>query len=128
MKTMVEKMKVYFIGFDFKIMSYVDGVKEIEKDDKNGNLKDYYRIIDCDLIDIVNYSEEIAIVVDDEGLLKSGNPVFEINLPNGNQLHLAGTLVFAKDPKNGESLTGLDAGEIYNLMMNLDIKVIGVTG
>ncbi|RKJ50410.1 hypothetical protein D7X33_32650 [Butyricicoccus sp. 1XD8-22] len=118
----------YKIGVDFEKKMYVQQV--INAPEKEQDLDFYYKNLGCEMIDIVNYSREIAIVVDDEGLLKSNNPVFEVIDANGNKLHLAGNLLFAKnhfDEYEGVSLRGLDAGEAYNLMMELKFKVIGVT-
>lgn len=127
MKTKAEIMKVYTVGFDFEKMAIKTEVVEFEKE--NNNLKNYYNIIGCDTIDIVNLNEDIAIVVDDDGLLKSGTPVFEIKTEDGAELQLAGKLLFAKNnyTNDGTKLTGLTSGEIFNLMINLEIRVIGVT-
>lgn len=122
-----EMMKVLTLGFNFESKRIETEIVEFEK--KESNLKDYYRIIGCDCIDIVNYSQEIAIVVDDEGLLISDNPVFEILNINGNPLQLAGKLVFTKNyyGEDGISQVGLCLGDLVELLVNLKIRVIGVT-
>ena len=40
-----------------------------------GELKDFYKLLDCDLIDRVSYNDKNDLVVDDEGLFK-GHKVF----------------------------------------------------
>lgn len=123
-----EMMKVFTIGFNLEKGIIEDEVIEFEKDD-NSNLGDYYSIIGCRSIDIVNLNKDIAVIVDDEGLLKSSNPVLQINTDDSNELQLSGKLIFAKNhyTDDGISLTGLSSGECLELMISLKIKVIGVT-
>ena len=125
----MEMMKVFTIDFDIEKMAIKNGVVEFKKNADDSNLKDYYNIIGCSSIDIVELNEDIAVVVDDEGLLKSGSPVFEITTNDGHELHLAGKLIFAKNhyTDDGVELMGLDSGEILSLMVDLKLSVIGVT-
>lgn len=124
-------MKVLVVKFDLNKMRFITMIEEFEKDSRS-NLKDYYRIIGCDSIDITNYSKDIAIVVDDEGLLKSANPVLEIAVDRnyyGNTIQLAGTLVFAKNHygEDGISLVGLTEEEILLLLRSLKMRAIGIS-
>jgi hypothetical protein len=122
-----EKMKVLTVGFNFDRKRIETKIVEFEQN--KSNLKDYYRIIDCDCIDIVNYSPKIAIIVDDEGLLKSDNPVFELLVGNGKSMQLAGKLVFTKNHCSDDGIyqVGLSLGDLVKLMVNLKIRLIGVT-
>src|SRR5690625_5674453 len=47
--------------------------------DISSNLSFFYNSINCERIDIVSLTDKIDAVVDDEGLLVSDNPVFDIN-------------------------------------------------
>ncbi|MDF2789972.1 MAG: hypothetical protein K0S80_3070 [Neobacillus sp.] len=122
-----EIMKVLTVGFNFENKRIETEVVEFENNESN--LKDYYHIIGCDCNDIVNYSQEIAIIVDDEGLLKSDNPVFELFNNNDNPLQLAGKLVFTKNHygDDGISQVGFCLGDLVELLVNLKIRLIRVT-
>ena len=45
---------------------------------------DYYDVVEINVIlgsngsEIIDYSKEIAITLDDQGIMKEGNPIFEI--------------------------------------------------
>lgn len=54
-------------------MRFITAIEEFEKDSRS-NLKDYYRIIGCDSIDITKYSKDIAIVIDDERTTEKWQP------------------------------------------------------
>src|SRR5690625_7023782 len=47
--------------------------------DISSNLSFFYNSINCERIDIVSLTDKIDAVVDDEGLLVSDTPVFDIN-------------------------------------------------
>lgn len=51
----------------------------VKKEEGDDSLQFYYRELGCSMIDIVSLTEEIDLVVDDSGMLKTGNYVFEID-------------------------------------------------
>lgn len=112
--------KVKFLVIDFsheerKIFPRIE-----EREEKESHLEDFYEIIGCDYIDIVPVNEEVAIVVDDEGLLKSQNLVFEIrDNKSGFQHQLAGRLVFVKNGQ--EDVRGFTAGEVFELQLKIQL-------
>lgn len=77
--------KIRVVKYDPRSKEFTEA--EVSKSD------DFYKLLECDLFDVVRVSDEIDIFVDDEGLLKSGNPVSEVALDWGNT-KLAGILVF----------------------------------
>ena len=86
-------------------------VKEVEA---NG-LEDYYKMIDCRMIDIVNRSignKRYNIICDDEGLLKDNITISAIN--KDWQEMLVGNLIICGLAKQGEltSLTDEDIAHI----------------
>ena len=62
--------------------------------DEKDNLDFLYKNIGCQMIDVV-YFDKFEIFVDDEGLLKSGNCVYEYS-SGGFTVALAGSLIIAK--------------------------------
>lgn len=72
-------------------------VKCGENESIDEGLSFYYKQLGCNSIDIVEFNEELDLIVDDEGLLVSNNPVFEIpsKLYKDN-LHIAGSFLIGK--------------------------------
>lgn len=133
MKTNVETKKGILIDFsDVKTVLTVP-VKtkmkvEIVDIEENYNYKELAKLIDADLIDCVEYDEKFDIIVDDEGLLVCGNPVFEITTPY-TTLQLAGKLLFLKrvEKEDGITFAGMSLDEAHELLSKLKIKFIGYT-
>jgi hypothetical protein len=82
-------------------------------------------IIDADLIDYVDLNEEICLIVDEEGLLKSGNLVYEIRF-EGHTHHIAGKFAIGR---NEESMEGLKTVTLlvsdYEKLQSLTWSVVG---
>lgn len=121
-------IRVLVINFNMDFMEFETEVIELEND-LAYNLADYRKIIDCNMIDIVTLSDDVCIIIDDEGLLASGNPVMEVKTESGHQLQLAGKLIFAgnKRTDEGDEIASLETGKCLELLHNLKINVIGVT-
>ena len=79
--------------------------------------------------DIYDYSKEIAILIDDRGFEKLHNPVFELVSAFGDKAQLAGPLLFVRNVENEFStdIGSIKHEDIFNLRLNLDIKLIGMT-
>ena len=78
----------------------------VEIDTDNG-IQDYYRLLECTSFDIVNFGDGITVYVDDEGLMKTGNPVSDIKCNvTGDRLTLAGRILFlGSTDDEGETLS-----------------------
>lgn len=103
-----------------KVVSFEGGgVKE--------KLSFFYDSIECRTFDIVQYNPVIDLVIDDEGLFVSGNPVFEF--PNG--LQVVGSFIGRQVmTKEGIETVGFlsEAALCEQIHKNgLAYKVIGVT-
>lgn len=98
--------------------------------DYSGDVREMLNLLECDLINVVSYNDNIDIVVDDTGLFKSPNPVLEVETPYGTH-HLAGKLLFLKSKMTEEGVinTGMELEEALNLIDELHGKVgiVGVT-
>ena len=79
--------------------------------------------------DFYDYSDEITILVDDQGFFKPNNPVFEIVSEFGDSTQLAGRLLFVRNIENEFSVDigSINYEDIFNLRTNLQIQLIGVT-
>lgn len=57
-------------------------------------LEKYYEVMDCRYINLVSLDNSIDIILDDEGLLKTGNLVSTIKIIGHVTIQLAGKLLF----------------------------------
>jgi len=88
-------------------------------------LKEYYNAIDCSMIEITSLSEDVAIVSDEEALMKSNNPVFKV----GN-LDIPGTFLIGKDVMTDEGMEvrGFDSlEEVKDTLSKVQVTLIGMT-
>lgn len=126
-RTKLKNNRGLVVSFDFENERFIT---EPIKLPENVSLEVLKNVIDGDLIDVCEYNDEIDIVVDDEGLLKSGLPVFWLHTPYG-EYQLAGKLLFMKKEKtnDGIKLTGMNIGDVYCLLnqLNGSLGLIGVT-
>ncbi len=112
-------------------------VVELEKNNDNKMLDFCYKEIGCDLIEYATFGDpyeekHFNAIVDEEGLLKSGNIAMSLELPINNkpiQLDLCGTVLLSKSKLGEEGLeeVGLTMEEVEYISKNLEVKVIGVT-
>ncbi|WP_394189380.1 hypothetical protein [Paenisporosarcina quisquiliarum] len=127
MNSSTKEIQVYIVGFNMENMSPFAKIEKISSVAGPEQTAKFHEILECTGIDIVDYSDDIAIVVSDHGMFTEGQPVFEIITPDNNVLRLAGTLLFAKNIYTPESvdLGELSSAEIHHLVQNLNIKVAG---
>jgi|SRR5699024_541564 len=90
---------------------------------------DFFREkINCDLIEFASMEKGIEAIIDEEGLLKSGNPIFSI-MDNGKIKHFGGRIVFTKSEFN--HVTGLvtkgfkNKDEIMDFLKDIKVELIG---
>lgn len=128
MDSINKEIQVYIVGFDVEKMSPFAKIEKIPSATGPVQMKKINTVLECEGIDIVDYSDDIAIVVSDRGMFTEGKPVFEVIAPDDTVLRLAGTLLFAKNTYTVASvdLGELSSAEIRDLAENLKIKVIGV--
>jgi|SRR5699024_5191946 len=121
----MEKLKLVKVAFDMDSHEFSQGFVEVSQEHA---LHDYNSIIGSRMIDIVSISDEIAVIVDDEGLLVSGNPVFNVQFDQL-EMQLAGTLLFAsqKDTGEGLELISIRNSDFLELADKLKLRIIGET-
>ena len=79
--------------------------------------------------DFFDYSDDIAILVDDQGFFKKGLPVFDIESEYGDHNKLAGKLVFVRNVVNEFStdIGSITYEDVFKLKTQLNIKFVGFT-
>lgn len=93
-------------------------------------LKFYYENLHCQMIDIVNLTDDLVIICDDEGILVSNNPVFSILTNGGTEQQIAGNFLIAKSKVTNDGITTVpfnSLSEIERLSKVIKIGVVGVT-
>lgn len=122
-----------FMAIGYEPMLAMYHVAIIEKDffynELASELPEYKllaNMIEADTIDIVDFTEDLCLIVDDEGLLKSGNLVYEIQL-GGTTHQIAGRFAFGRNEfceHKGLMTVPLAPTDFIDLAQ-LEIKMIG---
>lgn len=122
-----------FMAINYEPVLAMYHVAIIEKDFFDNMLADEipaYKLlanmIEADTIDIVDFNEDLCLIVDDEGLLKPGNLVYEIHL-GGTTHQIAGRFAFGRNEfceRKGLMTVPLQPHDFVDLAQ-LDIQIIG---
>lgn len=74
-------MNVYAINFKtFKIEA---DIHKIEYSDLDEQYEKLVELLDAEGLDVLDYNEDIAILVDDRGFEKQNNPIFRVITDDG---------------------------------------------
>lgn len=118
-------MQFYMIGFDttsFKLEADILTVND------NDIYDEIVKVLNCEILEFIDYNDEIVMIIDENGKFKKYNPVFNIETSDGICLEVAGRILFARNIENEFST---DIGSIFMedisyLRANLDIKLLGI--
>jgi len=85
-------------------------------------------LLEAEGLDVLDYSDDIAILVDDRGFEKKNNPVFEVITEDNIPCQLAGKLLVVRNVYNEESTDfgGLTPEDVLWLRNNLQISLKGI--
>lgn len=94
-------------------------------------LDNIYKLLDVDLVDMVYLPNELVMIVDDEGLLKSDNFIIQYDNRKDKRvpsLHLAGSVLFAKTHQGilVPFFNHID-DHLLDYISNFDISLFGIT-
>jgi hypothetical protein len=122
-------LQVYLLYFDPQIMKIQAEVLQLHNETEDVLDKELKKVLNAEGYDFYDYSDEIAILVDDRGFEKELNPVFGIVSGYDDVSRLAGRLLFARNVENEFStdIGSIKAEDIFYLRNNLDIQLLGVT-
>lgn len=121
-------MKIYEVNFNgrtFKLEANIININYNTLDEQYENL---LYILGSRGLDVLDYNEDIAILVDDQGFEKVGNPIFEVKSEDGLIFQLAGKLLFVRNIYNEKStdFASITSEDIFNLRNYLEIKLKGI--
>lgn len=89
-------------------------------------LEDMYKLLNCNMVELVRLDNNIDAWVDEEGLLKSNNPVHEFSI-GGNEVSLAGRVLFLSSNDEGDTIGLTDEQVDWLLSVELSAQMIGRT-
>lgn len=81
------------------------------------------KLLNADGLEVIDYNEDIAILVDDRGFEKQNNPVFEVITEDGITLQLAGRILFVRNIYNEESTDFGSITEEYVTYLKNHLKI-----
>lgn len=122
------KLKLYYIDFPESKMQCDVGTVMIDNDNLDIQTKEICRLLRADSYDIADYSEEIAILVDDAGFYKSGLPIWKVTTQDGHDLQLIGKLLFVRNVETEYStdFASITAEDVFNFRIGLNIELLGL--
>ncbi|MFJ7649229.1 hypothetical protein ACIQ1H_16940 [Lysinibacillus sp. NPDC097279] len=122
-------LQVYLLYFDTEVLKIQAEVLKLNNETAEVLDQELHQVLQAEGYDFYDYSDEIAILVDDRGFEKAMNPVFELVSAFGDRSRLAGRLVFVRNVENEYStdVGSIKYEDIFNLRLNLDINLIGMT-
>ena len=89
-------------------MNYLNGIlidpylKKVTNVKVKNDLKDFYRVLDCSMVEVVSFGDVNDLWVDEEGLLKRDQRFFKVhNLPFGHHGVIVGKALLLKCGDNG---------------------------
>ena len=121
-------MNVYAINFNTETFMIEADVLGIEYNNLDEQYDRLVELLNAEGLDVVDYNEDIAILVDDRGFEKKNNPIFEVITEDNIPCQLAGKLLFVRNIYNLESTDfgSVTAQDILHLRNNLQITIKGL--
>lgn len=121
-------MNVYSINFNTETFKIEAAIHEIEYSNLDEQYDQLVMLLEAEGLDVLDYSDDIAILVDDRGFEKKNNPVFEVITEDSIPCELAGKMVFVRNVYNEESTDfgGLTPEDVLWLRNNLQISLKGI--
>lgn len=116
-------MKVYSICFNTNSFKIEAAIHEIEYSNLDEQYDQLVKLLNADGLEVIDYNEDIAILVDDRGFEKQNNPVFEVITEDGITLQLAGRILFVRNIYNEESTDFGSITEEYVTYLKNHLKI-----
>lgn len=122
-------MQVYTLYLDTITTKMAAEVLKFDANEDYALDEEIHRTLNSSGYDIFDYSDDIAILVDDQGFFKEGLPVFEIESAYGDISTLAGKLLFVRNIENEFSTDfgSITYEDIFKLRNEMNIRFVGFT-
>lgn len=121
-------MKVYVVNFNMDTLKVEADVVTIDYQTLDEQYEKLVELLGATDLDVFDYNDDIAILVDDVGFEKPSKPVFSLTTEDGYTYQLAGKLLFVRNVYNEDSTDfgGIRYEDIFYLRRILDIKLVGL--
>ncbi|MFC6040518.1 hypothetical protein ACFPYN_13905 [Paenisporosarcina macmurdoensis] len=121
------KMNVYVLNFNTDTFKVEADVVELTYASLDEQYNQLINLLDATGLDVIDYNDDIAILVDDVGFEKTDNPIYNLVAEDGLTYKLTGKLLFVRNDYNEESTDfgGITYEDIFHLRRLLDIQIIG---
>ena len=121
-------MQIYAINFNLETLKIEADLHEIQYDNSDEQYDQLLKLLNSDGLEVLDYNDEIAILVDDRGFEKKNNPVFEVVTEDNIKSQLAGKVLFVRNIYNEYSTDfgSITLEDVTNLKNNLKISLMGV--
>lgn len=121
-------MNVYAINFNSETFKIEADVHQIDYSDLDDQYDKLVKLLNADGLDVVDYNNDIAMLVDDRGFEKQYNPVFEVITEDNIACQLSGKILFARNIYNEESTDfgSVTPEDVIFLKNNLQIVLKGL--
>lgn len=124
-----------FIKAEEEVLVSIGTVEVPQLSEGESTLPFCYKQINTDIVEFTSffledYNKDYCIIVDEEGLLKSGNPAYRVTLDVDGKKYvreLVGVILIGKSGygEEGAYETGLTKEEADNLVSNLQVELFG---
>ena len=124
-----------FVKAEIEVLVSIGVVEAPQLAEEESTLPFYYEQIDTDLVEFTSfcledYNKDYCIIMDEEGLMKSGNPAYRLTLTVDEVEYvreLVGVILIGKGGygEEGAYETGLTKEEADNLISNLQVELFG---
>jgi len=121
-------MNVYAINFNSEIFKIEADVHQIEYSNLDEQYEKLVKLLNADGLDVVDYNDDIAMLVDDRGFEKQYNPIFEVLTEDNIACQLSGKILFVRNIYNEESTDfgSVTPEDVIYLKNNLQITLKGL--
>lgn len=123
----MQQLKLYYIDFPESEMQYDVGTVMINNENLDVQTEEICRLLHADSYDIADYSDDIAILVDDAGFYKAGLPIWKVTTSDGHELQLIGKLLFVRNVETEYStdFASITAEDVFNFRIGMNIELLG---
>ncbi|MCM3358678.1 hypothetical protein [Psychrobacillus sp. MER TA 171] len=121
-------MKAYAINFNLDTFTIEADIYQIKYSNFDEQYEKLLELLNAEGLDVVDFNNDIAMLVDDRGFEKQNNPVFEVITEDNIVCQLAGKIIFVRNIYNKESTDfgSITSEDVIYLKNNLRIVLKGL--
>lgn len=119
---------MYVINFNSETFKIEADIHQLEYSNLDEQYEKLIKLLNTDGLDVVDYNDDIAMLVDDRGFEIQYNPVFEVITEDNIVCLLSGKILFVRNIYNEESTDfgSVTIEDVINLKNNIQITFKGL--